>query len=61
MLTWVGRLRYGEPNAVSNAISYAMHRNRSHLPFSCALSFLQGPSEHSATPLGNGFSRRFGQ
>jgi hypothetical protein len=21
MLTWVGRLRYGEPNAVSNAIS----------------------------------------
>jgi hypothetical protein len=25
-----GRLWYGEPNAISNAISYAMHRSRSH-------------------------------
>ncbi len=25
-----GRLWYGEPNAVSSAISYAMHRSRSH-------------------------------
>jgi hypothetical protein len=25
-----GRLWYGEPNAVSNAISYAKHRSRSH-------------------------------
>jgi hypothetical protein len=25
-----GRLWYGEPNAVSNAIGYAMHRGRSH-------------------------------
>jgi len=25
-----GRLWYGEPNAVSNAIGYAMHRSRSH-------------------------------
>ena len=25
-----GRLWYGEPNAVSNAIGYANHRNRSH-------------------------------
>ncbi len=26
-----GRLRYGEPNAVINAIGYAMHRSRSNL------------------------------
>ena len=44
MLTWVGRLRYGELNAASNAISYTMHRGRSHMPFSCAISLLQGPS-----------------
>jgi hypothetical protein len=25
-----GRLRYGEPNAVINAIGYAMHRSRSN-------------------------------
>jgi hypothetical protein len=25
-----GRLWYGEPNAVSNAIAYAMHYSRSH-------------------------------
>ena len=25
-----GRLRYGEPNAISNAIDYAQHRSRSH-------------------------------
>jgi hypothetical protein len=25
-----GRLWYGEPNAVTNAIDYAMHRSRSH-------------------------------
>jgi hypothetical protein len=25
-----GRLSYGEPNAASNAIGYAMHRSRSH-------------------------------
>jgi hypothetical protein len=25
-----GRLWYGEPNAVSSAIGYAMHRSRSH-------------------------------
>ena len=25
-----GRLWYGEPNAVSNAIGYARHRSRSH-------------------------------
>jgi hypothetical protein len=25
-----GRLWYGEPNAVSNAIGYAMHYSRSH-------------------------------
>jgi hypothetical protein len=25
-----GRLWYGEPNAVSNAIGYAEHRSRSH-------------------------------
>jgi hypothetical protein len=25
-----GRLWYGEPDAVSNAIGYAMHRSRSH-------------------------------
>jgi hypothetical protein len=25
-----GRLWYGEPNAVSNAIGYAMYRSRSH-------------------------------
>ena len=25
-----GRLWYGEPNAVSNVIEYAMHYNRSH-------------------------------
>jgi hypothetical protein len=25
-----GRLWYGEPNAISNAIGYAMHSNRSH-------------------------------
>jgi len=25
-----GRLWYGDPNAVSNAIGYAMHRSRSH-------------------------------
>jgi hypothetical protein len=25
-----GRLWYGEPNAVSNAIAYAMHSSRSH-------------------------------
>jgi hypothetical protein len=24
------RLRYGEPNAISNAIGYATHRSRSH-------------------------------
>ena len=45
------RLRYGEPNAVSNAISYAMHRGRSHMPFSCAISFLQGPSGVTAKVL----------
>jgi hypothetical protein len=26
----VGRLWYGEPNAVANAIGYAKHRSRSH-------------------------------
>ncbi len=26
-----GRLWYGEPNAVENAIGYAKHRSRSHL------------------------------
>jgi hypothetical protein len=25
-----GRLRYGEPNAISNAVGYAKHRSRSH-------------------------------
>ena len=25
-----GRLRYAEPNAISNAIGYATHRSRSH-------------------------------
>jgi hypothetical protein len=25
-----GRLWYGEPNAITNAIGYAMHYNRSH-------------------------------
>ena len=25
-----GRLWYGEPNAISNAIGYAIHRSRSH-------------------------------
>jgi hypothetical protein len=25
-----GRLRYGEPNAISNAIGYAEHPSRSH-------------------------------
>jgi hypothetical protein len=25
-----GRLWYGEPDAISNAIGYAMHRSRSH-------------------------------
>jgi hypothetical protein len=25
-----GRLWYGEPNAITNAIGYAMHRSRSH-------------------------------
>jgi len=25
-----GRLWYGEPNAISNAVGYAEHRNRSH-------------------------------
>ena len=25
-----GRLWYGEPNAISNAIDYAKHRSRSH-------------------------------
>ena len=25
-----GRLWYGEPNAASNAVGYAKHRNRSH-------------------------------
>ena len=25
-----GRLWYGEPNAISNAIDYAQHRSRSH-------------------------------
>ena len=25
-----GRLWYGEPNAISNAMGYAMHRSRSH-------------------------------
>ena len=25
-----GRLWYGEPNAASNAVGYAMHRSRSH-------------------------------
>ena len=25
-----GRLWYGEPNAISNAIGYAMHQSRSH-------------------------------
>jgi hypothetical protein len=25
-----GRLWYGEPNAISNAIGYATHRSRSH-------------------------------
>jgi hypothetical protein len=25
-----GRLWYGEPNAVSNAVGYAQHRSRSH-------------------------------
>jgi hypothetical protein len=25
-----GRLWYGEPNAIENAIGYAMHRSRSH-------------------------------
>jgi len=25
-----GQLRYGEPNAVNNAIGYAMHSSRSH-------------------------------
>ena len=25
-----GRLWYGEPNAIPNAIGYAMHRSRSH-------------------------------
>jgi hypothetical protein len=25
-----GRLCYGEPNAISNAIGYAQHRSRSH-------------------------------
>jgi hypothetical protein len=27
-----GRLWYGEPNAVANAIGYAMHSSRSHDP-----------------------------
>ena len=26
----LGRLWYGEPNAISNAIGYAKHRSRSH-------------------------------
>jgi hypothetical protein len=25
-----GRLWYGEPNAISNAVDYAKHRSRSH-------------------------------
>jgi hypothetical protein len=25
-----GRMWYGEPNAISNAVSYAKHRSRSH-------------------------------
>ena len=25
-----GRLRYGEPNVIANAIGYAQHRSRSH-------------------------------
>jgi len=25
-----GRLLYGEPNSIANAIGYAMHRSRSH-------------------------------
>ena len=25
-----GRLSYGEPNAISNAVGYAKHRSRSH-------------------------------
>jgi hypothetical protein len=27
-----GRLWYGEPNAISNAVDYAKHRSRSHHP-----------------------------
>ena len=30
-----GRLRYGEPNAVENAIGYAKHRSRSHHAVIC--------------------------
>jgi hypothetical protein len=30
MCCHIGRLWYGEPNAVANAIGYAMHSSRSH-------------------------------
>jgi len=30
-----GRLWYGEPNAISNAIGYAKHRSRSHNAVIC--------------------------
>jgi hypothetical protein len=30
-----GRLWYGEPDAVSNAVGYAMHRSRSHHSVIC--------------------------
>jgi hypothetical protein len=31
----LGRLWYGEPNPISNAIGYAMHRSRSHQAVIC--------------------------
>jgi hypothetical protein len=48
-----GRLWYGEPNAISNAIGYAMHRSRSHdavrggKNFFCFLDLVR-PSESRA-------------
>jgi hypothetical protein len=43
-----GRLWYGEPNAVSNAIGYAMHRCRSHV----AVIRVYGPSEAELSAFG---------
>ena len=45
----IGRLRYGEPNAVANAIDYAKHRSRSHRAVIRVYDHTSNVIEHTST------------